>query len=99
MLPNLVVQFFYDLGRVALIIGQLGVFSVFVTQEFIQIDAGYGKIINTSDNWATLLGAAKKDIYTSYWIPLYAALAILYVIFTFNIIGEGLRRVFERKHV
>ncbi|MCM3619846.1 ABC transporter permease subunit [Sutcliffiella horikoshii] len=98
MLPNLAVHFFYDLGRVALIIGQLGIFSVFVTQEFIQIDAGYGKIINTSDNWATLLGEAKKDIYTSYWIPLFAALAILYVIFTFNIIGEGLRRIFERKH-
>ena len=98
MLPSLVVQFFFDLGRVALIIGQLGVFSVFVTQELVQIDAGYAKIINTSNNWATLLGEAKKDIYTAYWIPLYAAMAILYLIVTFNIVGEGLRRVFERKH-
>ncbi|CAG9622322.1 ABC transporter permease subunit [Sutcliffiella rhizosphaerae] len=99
LLPTLIINFCYDLGRIALIVGQLGVFSIFVTQEFVQVDAGYGKIENNSLNWATLLGQAKKDIYTSYWIPLTAAMAILYLILTFNILGEGLRRVFERKGV
>ncbi|QFT87940.1 putative D,D-dipeptide transport system permease protein DdpC [Bacillus sp. THAF10] len=98
ILPTLIVNFCYDLGRVALIVGQLGVFSIFVTQEFIQVDAGLGKIENNSLNWATLLGQAKKDLYTSYWIPLYAAMAILYLVLTFNILGEGLRRVFDRKN-
>lgn len=98
VLPSLIVNFCYDIGRVALIIGQLGVFSVFITQELVQLEANYGEIRNTSFNWATLLGEAKNLIYTAYWIPLFAALSLLYVIISFNILGEGLRRFFEKRH-
>ncbi|KMJ56902.1 hypothetical protein AB685_19475 [Bacillus sp. LL01] len=98
MLPSLIVNFCYDIGRVALIIGQLGVFSVFITQELVQMESNYGEIQNTSFNWATLLGEAKNLIYTAYWIPLFAALALLYTIISFNIFGEGLRSFFEKRH-
>ncbi|TYS67670.1 ABC transporter permease subunit [Sutcliffiella horikoshii] len=98
ILPSLIVNFCYDIGRIALVIGQLGVFSVFITQELVQLEANYGEIQNTSFNWATLLGEAKNLIYTAYWIPLFAALALLYVIISFNILGEGLRRFFEKRH-
>jgi peptide/nickel transport system permease protein len=61
-LPELVVQFFLDLGRIALLIGQLGLFSIFITQEFVQLSYGSGIIENTSYNWATLLGQARGDL-------------------------------------
>ncbi|WP_223702202.1 ABC transporter permease [Sutcliffiella deserti] len=96
LLPSLVVNFCFDMGRVALIIGQLGILSIFVTQEFVQLASGYSEIRNTSFNWPTLLGEARKDIYTALWIPMNAAVAIMYLIFTFNILGEGLRRYFNK---
>ena len=96
ILPTLVVNFCFDIGRVALIIGQLGIFSIFVTQEFVQLGIGWGEIRNTSFNWATMLGEARKDIYTAIWIPINAAVALMFVVFTFNILGEGLRKYFHR---
>lgn len=96
LLPTLIVNFCFDIGRVALIIGQLGIFSIFVTQEFVQLGYGSGEIRNTSFNWPTILGEARKDIYTAIWIPINAAVAIMFVVFTFNILGEGLRKYFHR---
>ncbi len=96
LLPTMLVNFCFDIGRVALIIGQLGIFSIFITMEFVEVQAGLYQISNTSFNWPTILGDARKDIYTAVWIPAAAAFAIMYVILTFNILGEGLRRHFSR---
>ena len=96
VLPNMLVNFCFDIGRVTLIIGQLGIFSVFITQEFIMMNTGFGQLVNTSYNWSTILGEARKDIYTAVWIPAAAATAIMFVILTFNILGEGLRKHFNR---
>ncbi|KMJ57348.1 hypothetical protein AB685_17680 [Bacillus sp. LL01] len=96
LLPTMLVNFCFDIGRVALIIGQLGIFSIFITMEFVEVQTGLYQISNTSFNWPTILGDARKDIYTAVWIPAAAAFAIMYVILTFNILGEGLRRHFSR---
>lgn len=95
-LPELIVQFFLDLGRIALLIGQLGIFSIFITQEFVQLSYGSGEIMNTSFNWATLLGEARGDVIRSFWIPFFPALALAFAVLTFNIFGEGLRKHFHR---
>ncbi|MGG4491451.1 ABC transporter permease [Metabacillus idriensis] len=96
LLPELIVQFFMDLGKVALLLGQLGILSIFVTQVFVQTNYGYGELQNTSLNWSTLLGMARSDILRGFWIPFFPALALTFLIFTFNFIGEGLRQHFSR---
>ncbi|MEA3318553.1 MAG: ABC transporter permease subunit [Bacillota bacterium] len=97
LLPTMLVNFCFDIGRVALIIGQLGIFSIFITMQFVEVPpGGMFQLVNTSFNWPTILGDARKDIYTAVWIPAAAAIAIMYVILTFNILGEGLRRHFSR---
>ncbi|WP_223700599.1 ABC transporter permease [Sutcliffiella deserti] len=95
-LPEIIVQFFLDLGRIALLIGQLGIFSIFISQEFVQLSYGSGEIQNTSFNWATLLGQARGDVIRSFWIPFFPALALAFTVFTFNVFGEGLRKHFHR---
>lgn len=97
LLPDIIVNFFIDLGRVTLLIGQLGIFSIFITQEFVQLNLGYGEFINTNINWTTLLGNPRTDVLKAVWIPLFPALAITYTILTFNVLGEGLRQYFNRK--
>lgn len=96
LFPQIAVNFFIDLGRVMLIIGQLGLFSLFLDQEWFQLTFGSGEMRNTSNNWATLLGTARVDILRAFWVPFFAALAITYTIVTFNMIGEGLRRHYTR---
>lgn len=99
LLPELIVMFFIDLGRVALLIGQLGMLSIFISQAWIQTDFTVGVIKNTSLNWATLLGEARGDLLTAPWIPLFAAAAITLTIIAFNLTGEGLRRWFHHRSI
>ncbi|KEZ48618.1 MULTISPECIES: ABC transporter permease subunit [Metabacillus] len=96
LLPDAVTHFFMDLGKVTLLLGQLGILSIFVTQAFVQLNYGYGELQNTSLNWPILLGMAKSDIISGFWIPFFPALALTYLILTFNLIGEGLRKHFSR---
>ena len=96
LLPSIIVNFFSDLGKVLILIGQLGVFSIFITQTWIQLGAGFGEIQNTSYNWATLLGETRTSIRSATWIPLFPALAITYTVIGFYLIGEGLRAHFNR---
>jgi peptide/nickel transport system permease protein len=97
MIPQIIVNFFMDLGRVMLLIGQLGLFSIFISQIWIQLDFSKGEILNTSYNWATLLGNARGDMLQAFWIPFYPALAITLTIVAFSLMGEGLSQYFDRK--
>lgn len=96
LLPDAVIHFFMDLGKVTLLLGQLGILSIFVTQAFVQLNYGYGELQNTSLNWPILLGMAKSNMINGFWIPFFPALALTYLILTFNLIGEGLRKHFSR---
>jgi len=95
--PAIMVNFFIDIGRTCLLIAQLGIFGVFLSQVFVQTNYGVGEMINTSLNWPTLLGQASKDMISSIWIPFWTCVAISFTMFTFTILGEGLRRYFDRK--
>ncbi|MFT4416417.1 ABC transporter permease [Fredinandcohnia humi] len=94
--PTVVVSFFIDIGRTALLVGQMGIFAIFITQTFVQGGAFAAQMENTSLNWMTLLGQARKDMLHAMWIPFYTCLAITFTIFTFTILGEGLRRYYDR---
>ncbi|MFS0864062.1 ABC transporter permease subunit [Fredinandcohnia sp. 179-A 10B2 NHS] len=94
--PSVIVSFFIDIGRTALLVGQMGIFAIFITQVFVQGGAFAAQMENTSLNWMTLLGSTRKDMLSSMWIPFYTCLAITLTIFTFTILGEGLRRYFDR---
>lgn len=96
LMPRIISTFFIDLGRVLLLIGQLGIFSIFINQKWVQLGFGRGELQNTSQNWATLLGTARGDLVTAFWIPFFPALAITFTIITFNLLGEGLRQHFEQ---
>ncbi len=91
--PQILIHFIMDLGRMALLIGQLGVFKVFIDYQI--FPDGTPPLQNQGYNWGTLLGDSKNDILSATWIPLFPALALTYVIFTFNILGEGLRKRWE----
>ncbi len=96
LFPSIVVNFFIDAGRVIMLIGQLAILNIFISQELTQINYGQSEIFNTSVDWATLIREARKDVVTAFWIPFFPMLAIVISTLTFNILGEGLRKYFNR---
>lgn len=98
LLPEIIINFCIDLGKVMLLIGQMGALNVFLSQEWVQLSYGSVEFMNTSQNWATLLASHRADIYANkFSFIFYPAFAIMYVILTFNILSEGLRRHFNRR--
>ncbi|USK55050.1 ABC transporter permease subunit [Cytobacillus solani] len=94
--PSIVVNFFIDAGRVAILIGQLAIINIFISQELIQVNYGQSQIFNTSVDWAILIREARKDVITAIWIPFFPMLLIVLSALTFNTLGEGLRKHFNR---
>ena len=95
ILQNLIVNFCNDLGRVTLLIGQLALFTIFISPKFLMLEGGVMDISSAAYDWQALLEKSRSDIIKAIWIPLVPALAITYTIFTFNLLGEGLRKRFN----
>ncbi|WP_438432277.1 ABC transporter permease subunit [Gorillibacterium sp. sgz500922] len=92
LVPDLLIGFCQDLGKVMLLLGQLGVLSIFLTQRWVEVDYLTKVFVDTSVNWIGLLASHRADIFSGrFSFVFYPAFAILFVVFTFNLIGEGLR--------
>ncbi|MEO3945262.1 ABC transporter permease subunit [Gorillibacterium sp. CAU 1737] len=92
LLPEIIVGFTLDVGKVMLLIGQLGVLSIFITQDWMETGYYFKEFVDKSINWVGILAANRADIFMGkFSFIFYPALAIMYVVLTFNLIGEGLR--------
>lgn len=98
ILPQLIVNFVIDLGRTMLLLGQLGIFSIFIAQEWVMKEKFIVELNLTSLAWPLLLKDVIRDIRLSPWIPFWATFAITYTILSFNLLGEGLRNYYLRKY-
>lgn len=99
LLPEIITNFCVDIGKVMLLIGQLGVLNIFIKHALgiNWVTQRYG-FANESINWFSLLSEHRWDIYFErFAFIFFPALAIMYVILTFNVLGEGLRQHFNRK--
>lgn len=98
LLPEMIINFCLDIGKVMLLIGQLGVLEIFLTHRWEDIGMGIFRYVNHSLDWFVLIGEHRKDIYLGkFAFIFFPALCIMFVILTFNVLGEGLRRHFEHK--
>ncbi|WP_235857616.1 ABC transporter permease [Paenibacillus albiflavus] len=99
LLPEMIIYFCIDLGKITLLIGQMGVLKIIIKVNKAIWDAGMG-IRNGSIDWVSLLSDydLRRNIYVSNFdFVLYPAAAIMFTILTFNILGEGLRQYFNRR--
>ncbi|MDZ5473211.1 peptide ABC transporter permease [Bacillus sp. 31A1R] len=94
---KLIVYMVTDLGKVMFLLAQLGFVGIFISQDLIQIETGDWIIVNDSYTWPMMLMKAFEDIRGPIWIPFFAAMAMTYTIFTFNIFSQGLQKFFNRK--
>lgn len=89
---KLLINMVGDLGKAMFLLGQIGFLDIFITQDFVQVDPGVFEFQNTSLAWPMHMVNAFNDIRGAIWIPFYPALAMTYVIFTFNILAQGMQK-------
>lgn len=90
------ILFFLDASRVMLLLGQLGFLSMFFAQTWV-FDEAFGYLVrNDLHLWPTMLADARRFLHRDIWVPLWPALMIAYTIFTFQLLGEGLRKHLEK---
>ncbi|GAA0361958.1 ABC transporter permease [Bacillus horti] len=96
--PEIVVNFCIDLSKTMLLLGQLGILSIFLTQEWVQQFGGAMLLTDTGNNWTNLLAQHRGDILrNNFSFIFYPVYAIMFVILTFNILGEGLKKHYNKR--
>ncbi len=98
ILPALIVITLLELGAVLMILGELGFVGMYI---------GGGLTVQTGDTtsqryfsvpeWGVILAHARKWAQSRPWMPIFPAIAFFLSVTGFNLLGEGLRRLIDRK--
>lgn len=99
--PELIVLFFMEIARNLSTLMQLGIFSVFIGNLGLINDPTSGVQINTDisfePEWASMLSTSRTLINIAPWTVIYPALAFFISVLGFNLFGEGLRTMMQKK--
>lgn len=96
ILPSIIFHFFSDMGRVTLLIAQLGIFSIFINHFIVDPDLD-ATIVREGYLWASMLGDARSLFLRAPWTLIVPATALFYLMITFNLLGSGLKKHFLRR--
>lgn len=99
LLPEMIVHFCLDLGKVIILIGQLGVLTVYLNPG--SAEAGLNnefEFVNTAHDWGSMISDHVPDLnYGQFGSIMVPVLAIVYAVLAFSLLGEGLRRRFNAR--
>src|SRR5205823_1611044 len=104
LLPILAVSAALEASAIVLALGELGFLGIVVGGGFsIPLDdrglGGGTSFIFTTAEWGAILAGGRFAVYSSPWIALVPAAAFASAVFAFNLLGHGLRTLFERAPV
>ncbi|WP_026573798.1 hypothetical protein [Bacillus sp. UNC438CL73TsuS30] len=95
--PQWVAYFVQHLGSMLFLLGQLGIFGIFISQAFLQqIDGSY-LIDNRAIIWPMFLFDVLIDFDAFPWVPLFSSLFITLSMLSFVSLGEGILEYHSRK--
>ncbi|MBI3734147.1 MAG: ABC transporter permease subunit, partial [Chloroflexi bacterium] len=106
ILPTLAMMIALEMSAVLLLLGELGFVGVFAGGGIRDIEVSPGRQGATSvttffsaPEWGALLAGGRGAVFGATWIIVYPAIAFLWAVAGFNLMGEGLRQVLERREV
>ncbi len=104
LLPILAVAAALEASAILLALGELGFLGIVVGGGFsIPIDdrglGGGTSFIFSTAEWGAILAGGRFAVYSSPWIALVPAAAFASAVFGFNMLGHGMRTLFERTPV
>lgn len=95
---QLITNFVNDLARVLFLLSQLAVIEMFVNRKFTSQEDGSYVSENISISYPMFLQDVTRNIWSNHWIPLYTILFISFMIITFLLLGDGLKKHYLRKY-
>lgn len=95
---QLITSFVNDMARVLFLLAQLAVVNLFVDQKFTSEMDGSYSAENISLAYPMHLQLISKEIWSSYWVPLYTVLFISVMIITFLLLADGFKKYFKAKY-
>jgi len=95
--PQWLSHFFSHVGSILFLLGQLGIFNIFLTQVMVPIGGlpgglGIYEFQNTLPTWPNYLANFYFDIDPAPWIPLSAAAFITAAMLSFHALSDGIRK-------
>lgn len=101
LVPEIIVLFFMEIARNLSMIMQLGVFGVFIGNLKIIKDSSNGLLnyydVSFEPEWASMLGSSRTMITAAPWAVLFPALAFFVSVLGFNLFGEGIRDIVQKR--
>lgn len=104
LLPILAVSAALEASAILLALGELGFLGIVVgggfsiPQDDRNLGGGTSFIFSTAE-WGAILAGGRFAVYSSPWIALVPAAAFASAVFGFNMLGHGLRTLFDRTPV
>ncbi|MBS4173084.1 hypothetical protein [Bacillus sp. FJAT-49736] len=96
--PQWVAYFVQHIGSMLFLLGQLGIFGIFISQTFSQLESPAYSIDNSALVWPMFLFDVLIDFDAFPWVPLFGSLFITLSMFAFISLGEGILEYHSRKH-
>lgn len=85
---TLMVMFVKEIILTLSLIGQLGIFNIFLGGTILRMDPPI--YLSVSNDWAGLIGQWRSFVYDYHWVLFYPLLAFVLVIFSFYMLSRGL---------
>ncbi|HSH01763.1 MAG TPA: ABC transporter permease subunit [Anaerolineae bacterium] len=101
IVPALISMLALEFGAVLMLLGELGFINIFIGGgAFAELEI-WGALYHYSDvpEWASLLSNIRLYARSHYWMALYPCLAFFVAILSFNLLGEGLRRLADEGYL
>jgi len=99
--PEVIVLFFMEIARNLSLIMQLGVFGIFIGNLKIIKSSDFGTLtfynVSFEPEWASMLATSRSMVTIAPWTILFPAFAFFVSVLGFNLVGEGLRRLLQKK--
>ncbi|MBP3953546.1 hypothetical protein [Bacillus suaedae] len=93
-------SFITHIGSILFLIGQLGLFNIFLSQQLFQRAGGPGQTVygieNISNVWPVYLNNIFNNMISAPWVPITAASFIAFSMLTFILLGDGLLKYFRK---
>ncbi|MBB2478952.1 ABC transporter permease subunit [Bacillus sp. APMAM] len=96
--PQWVAYFVQHIGSMLFLLGQLGIFGIFISQSLSQQGSPAYSIDNTALVWPMFLFDVLIDFDAFPWVPLFGSMFITLSMFVFVSLGEGILEYHLRKH-
>ncbi len=99
--PNLVILLSMEMVQILWLLGQLGIFHIFIGGTIASYDFETGSMLyySKTNEWAGLLGTGRKYFLSAPWISFAPALAFAYGILSLTLLSEGLKRKIDKNTI